>query len=509
MTRSPWGAFALEQTELDWAYMTEPQKHLNSRVLRQVNGRVLGGGSILNHGTWIRGAAAEYDQWAKNVDDERWSYRGMLPYFKRCENHFQPSDASGAHGYGGPISTYSVSASDPERTYGLREQVKTAFTELGVSLADDDDGSTHPGLSEMVENWKDGVRQPSNLAYNLDGVEVITEVLVQKVVTKSTPDGNIQATGIKLANGSEISATREVIVCTGAYRSPQLLMLSGIGPSNSLAAHKIPQVLSLEGVGMNLFDHISIWQWWHLRNPEAGLAMGHSSWKDRPAFKKGMPGDWVLSEAIPTESLSRTLTIDGHGTNHPLLDDVERVHFQTIVAYAPAGADKVGLKLPADGSYIATSTLNTVPTARGTVNIRSAIAEDSPVIDPNFVSTATDRASLRHGVRKVIRAMLGTKAGQDMVKEEVPPPGCTKLNMYTSDEELDQRIAQTAVNYKHASGTCAMGKVVDSECRVFGVKGLRIVDASILPNPTAGWPQACLYAVAEQAADMILGKSLR
>ncbi|KAL9050923.1 MAG: hypothetical protein Q9162_006350 [Coniocarpon cinnabarinum] len=191
---------------------------------------------------------------------------------------------------------------------------------------------------------------------------------------------------------------------------------------------------------------------------------------------------------------------------HPLFEDVERVHLNTIVAYVPAGADHVGLQLPMNGTYIATSTMNVFPTSRGTVTLRSTDPQHSPVINPNHLATEADKARLRFGVRKAMKIMLQTQSGQDTVQEEVSPPGLVPLTPDSTDAEINDRISRTAVNFKHASGTCAMGEVVDSECRVLGVRGLRVVDASILPNPTTGWPQACLYALAERAADMIVGQ---
>ncbi|KAL9050922.1 MAG: hypothetical protein Q9162_006349 [Coniocarpon cinnabarinum] len=258
LTKSPLGAFMLEQSDLDWFYKTEPQKGLHNRTIREINGRVLGGGSILNYGGWSRGDAAGYELWARNFNDERWSYSGLLPYFKRSEHYFDQSNKA-AHGYNGPHYVYSVSASDSQRKYPLREAMKRAFFEQGASFAIDD-GSTHLGLWEMVENWKDGNRQSCNIAYDLDGVDIITETLVHKVITSAPKTGDSQprAIGIKLVDGRVISASKDIILSSRTYRSPQLLILSSISLLEDLVAHGI-EVVSHLLVGKNLFDHMSVW----------------------------------------------------------------------------------------------------------------------------------------------------------------------------------------------------------------------------------------------------------
>lgn len=235
-------------------------------------------------GAWTRGDAKEYDRWADLVSDQRWSYSGLLPYFKRTENHFNPhgSDAE-QHGFDGPIYTSSVSSSG--RRYPLRETLRQAWCSTGLKV-NDDINSGHPqGVAELVTNWADGRRQLTSEVYPLDGVKVVTNALVRRVVL----DGSSQtATGVELADGRmySVSAGGEVIVSAGALRTPQILLLSGIGDSEQLSKHNIPELVHLPGVGRNFHDHLLVFRYWKLREPEKGIALG-SPLFGGPNYEKG------------------------------------------------------------------------------------------------------------------------------------------------------------------------------------------------------------------------------
>ena len=505
---TPMGGFALGRSELDWAYQTTPQLNTKDRQHYNPAGRTLGGGSVLNYGGWARGDASDYDDWARVVNDDRWSYKGMLPFFKKSEHHFDPNSDQQQHGFEGPMHYASVSASHPERLYPLREPILAAWGELGVAHNPDTNSGSITGISEIEENWHNGLRQPSHQAYPLDGVQILTETAVQRVLFSNGQEGKPVTVGVQLADSSTVSARKEVILSAGAHRTPQLLMLSGIGPAEELSKQNIPCVKDQVHVGKNMFDHFAHFQYWKLRNPSQGLALGNPLWKSS-AYFSGMPCDWAVKEPVPYDLLSPALRDDSTSAEEAsALQQPSRCHVETMVIYAPAAADHVGLQLPMDGTYISSSVMLLLPTSRGRISLASTSISDPPHIDPNYYSTAADRAALIYGTRRVLEALLDTKAGKEQIASEVVPPGMAELTSQSKDEEIDERIRAAGMSHAHASGTAAMGKVVDTDFKVYGVDGLRVVDASVFPVPIAAHPQATLYALAEQAADIILKRSV-
>lgn len=503
-TTAPMGCFALSHSELDWAYQTVPQSHTKNRAHYNAAGKTLGGGSTLNYGGWTRGDATDYDDWARVVGDARWSYQSLLPFFKKSEHHFDASSDPQQHGFEGPIHYVSVSGSDPERQYRLRKPVHAAWTELGVKHNPDTNNGCLAGISEIEENWHNGLRQPSHQAYGLKGVQILPETMVHRVLFSTNTEGKHAALGVELVGGSQISARKGVILSTGAHRTPQLLMLSGIGPADELSKHNIPLLANLSQVGQNMFDHFAFLQFWKLRNPSQGLAMGTPLWAS-PAYFKGMPCDWAVKEGIPTAILSTALRADSvSDVEAKALLQPKRCHLETMILYAPAGAEHVGLKLPMDGTHVSSSVMLLLPTSRGKISLASASATDPPIIDPNYYATSADHTALIYGTRRVMKAMLDTEGGTEFVASEVTPPGLPELNSQSADKEIDERIRSTGVAHAHASGTAAMGKVVGPDLRVLGVEGLWIADSSVFPVPIGGHPQATLYALAEQAANIIL-----
>ena len=497
-TRDLAGGFALAGTDLDYQYKTVPQPNTEQRVHSITAGKVLGGGSILNYGGWARGDAADYNQWAKAVGDHRWSYEGLLPYMKMSENHYKAKDCPEQRGSNGPLRVVSVLESDPKRKYGLRQPIRKAWEELGLRENPKADCGSLKGICTLLENWSDGQRQPSNLAYHLEKVKVVTGAIVQRVEFRGHQPPT--ATGVLLTDGRRIRARKEVILSAGTIKTPQILMLSGIGPADLLKRHDIPIVHHNEQVGKNYIDHFALFQIWKLRNPEKGLSMGTPLWNDR-AFFKGMPCDWAVNEGLPLHLLEPSLQSDaasGKNSDNSLLDP-DRCHIETMVVYSPMGAP-----VPLDGSYITTSVMLLVPTSRGSVSITSSSPNDAPNINPNYFDTEFDRRTLIYGTRRVAQALLGTSEGRAYVEAEDSPPGIPPLTTQSTDAEIEAKIRKMGQAHFHPAGTAAMGKVVDSELRVYGTEGLRVVDASVLPVAIGGHPQATMYGVAEQAAAMII-----
>jgi len=504
LTSSPLACFAAHHSDLDWAYSTTPQKHLDGRSCYASAGKALSGGSTTNYGTWTRGGAADYDLWAKVVDDPRWSYESLLPYFRKTESHYDQQVDHTQHGFNGPIHTASVSGSSPNRQYPLRDPLRTAWDKVGVKYISDANSGSPIGLAELVENWRDGKRQLASQAYDLSAVQVMTGTMVRRVLVEDRSDNKV-ATGVELADGQRILASKEVIVAAGAYRTPQVLMLSGIGPAAELKRHDISLLVDAPEVGRNFHDHFSLCQWWKLRHPEAGLAIGTPLWSD-PSYAKGLPCDWVVSEQALHELLEKALAIDGEVINdqHPLLQP-GLSHTESIIVYAPAGAPIAGVEVPMDGTHIGSAVLGMLPTSRGTITLASSDPLSPPVIDPNYYATEVDRVVMREGLRQVYRVLQETSEGRDIVAEETPPSGYAPLTLESTDSEIDSRVRRAGNTFYHPAGSAAMGKVVGADLRVYGVGGLRVVDASILPVPIAAHTQACVYAIAERAADMIMG----
>ncbi|KAI1395759.1 choline dehydrogenase [Hypoxylon fuscum] len=482
---------SLQGSEFDYVYQSEPVANTANRVHTLTSGKALGGGSILNYGGWLRADAANYDEWGEIVGDSRWTYEGFKPWLRKSE-HFHDSGADAdQHGFDGPMHVISTSASESgERKYLLREPVRKSWAELGISPNLQKKNGTVTGLTEMYENSRDGMRQPSHKVYPLDNVHVFTNTMVHRVIYSGKT-----ATGVELADGRKITTRKEVIICAGAYRTPQLLMLSGIGPSAALTEQGIPVVHESPQVGQNLHDHFVIYLAFRLRDPSLGYALGSASWQN-PALFKSLPWDWVVTEPLPRDIARK------HDSE---TEKQKRGLWEVIALYVPPGIPGI----PVDGTHIATSTMVLCPTSRGNVSIRSSTPNDPPRVQPNYFSAPLVRDILIHATRQTLKAMLTTGPMKTIVESETPPSGeglggLTALTADASDEEIEERIRRTGTQHHHSGGTAAMGKVVDAEGKVLGVKGLRVADASIVPIPLSGHPQATLYAMAEQIANMTI-----
>ena len=489
------------RTNLVSKYNTVPQAGLGHRSIINLAGNILSGSSAVNYGMWSRGDKADYQQWAKSAGDERWTYERMMPYFNRSEHHHDPDADSKVHGFDGPIHTVSG------RQYPLRDTVYNAFHAAGYQDNADANSGNPLGLAKITENWHKATRQPAGTAYPLKGIEVMTNTTVRKITLKDHPaTGNMLATGIELLSGRHIHARKEVIVSCGAHRTPQLLMLSGIGPEDELAKHGIHQLVNNHSVGHNLFDHLALGIAWKLKPSvqERGAALGHPEWINKTSNAEGMPMEWIVHSSVPPSALLPALQADGETLTAPkqlLLK--ERVHTMMLVAYGPMAMGP-NRSVPMDGSHISTVALLYQPTSRGSITLSSTNPEDPPVVDPAYYFTQADKVMLRSAVRNILR-VVETPAMQEVIECESPPEGYLSLTSKSTDFEIDTRIAGFGATIHHAAGTCAMGNVVDGQLKVKGVDGLRIVDASVFPAPVSGALQASVYAMAELASDLVLG----
>ncbi|KAF2173396.1 GMC oxidoreductase [Zasmidium cellare ATCC 36951] len=412
-------------------YETLPQKHLEGRRVALKTGRALGGGSAVNYGGWTRGDRSGYDEWADVVGDERWGYEALLPYFKRAETYPLPG-LEAQHGYDGPIKP-----SRGDRGYLLKEDVREAMLSTGVEVNEDANGGDIRGVARLVESWNRRRRTFAAGDYDLSKGEVLTGRTVARVVL----EGGV-ARGVVLGDGKRLEARTEVIISCGALRTPQVLMLSGIGPRSQLEKFGIEVIVDSPQVGENLHDHGMVSFWYKLRHPEQGLAIGSEKF-------------------IPFE--------------------------------AP----------PMDGSHITVSVIGIHATSRGSVSLASTDPDELPLIDPAYLATEHDRAVIRTGA-KIVAQMMESPAGQRISVGETPPGPFAPLTSKTSAREIDERARACMATTYHLAGSVAMGQVVDAECRVKGVKGLRVVDASIMPVSIGAHLQGSLYGIAERAAQMII-----
>ncbi|KAK7962721.1 uncharacterized protein PG986_003546 [Apiospora aurea] len=470
--------------DYDYAFQTEPVPGTADRVHTLNVGKVLGGAA-----SSTSAAGCVRMQPTTTTGPKR----GLKPWLRKTE-HFFSGNPDGAavtaddeqHGSDGPMHVYPVSVGESGiRKYPLREP-------LGVPSNPRRKNGRNTGLTEIPCTPLDDDGD--------NAVRIYTNTLVRRVIFSE--DGNVKATGVELADGRKIAARKEVTDCAGALRTPQLLMLSGVGPAATLEAHGIPVGRDAPGVGQNLHDQL---------RAVPGVLPARPLARDPKFSNSPLPWDWVVSQPLPAGI-----------TEEKRQDADERNTWEAITMYVlPIPG------IPIDGSHIATSTMLLRPTSRGAVTIRSGDPGDAPRIQPNHLSTALDRDTLVHAVRTTLKVMLETSAMKGIVAAESPPAVVGKigaaaesgegpegndngadlvpLTADTSPEALEDRIRRTGLAHAHPGGTAAMGKVVDTEGKVLGVRGLRVADASIVPIPLGGHPQATLYAMAEQLASFILG----
>ena len=468
----------LFQGSLDWNYRTVPQAGAADRNLYWPRGKVLGGSSSINAMIYIRGSRADYDGWAAG-GCAGWSYDDVLPYFKRAEDNER--GAGPYHGVGGPLRV-----EDPRDVSPVSQAFVDAAVAAGHTRNPDFNGAEQEGAGHYQLTQKRGRRVSAADAYlkparRRANLTVWTGALAHRVVIEKG-----RAVGVEVARGGALQtvrADREVLVCGGAINSPQLLMLSGIGPADALRAHRVEVVADRAGVGENLQDHLIVGVHYALREPVSLLnAEGLGSVARYLLFRRGM----LTSNVAETGLFVRTRA----GAAAPDL----QFHV------APALFENHGLTPATEHGFSLGPTL--VGTrSRGRITLQSADPTEHPAIDPQALADPADLATLVEGVR---------------VAREIAHAG--PLDRYRGDEikpgpESDRRadveryVRETCETLYHPVGTCRMGadaeSVVDLDLRVRGVDGLRVVDASVMPTVPNGNTNAPTLMVAEKAVDVI------
>ena len=473
----------------DWGYDTEPEESLGGRSAEALRGKVIGGSSSINVMAYVRGNRGDYDRWAQKGCGG-WSYADVLPYFKRCESWEEGGDDW--RGTEGPLGVVSSRSRDP-----LFDAWMEAGEESGFGVTPDYNGERQEGFGRSQWTIQGGRRCSAAVAFlrpamRRPNLTVRTEALATCVVL----DG-ARARGVAYLRGGRervAHAEREILLSGGVYNSPQLLMLSGIGPADHLRDMGIEVALDLPGVGQNLQDHLAV----QLMNARNGNGHFHGELRldrlavnlPRACFFGTGPATWLPNG------------MHGFVKTRPELA-VPDIQFLTRGAGLDARPWLPGIRPAAPDQYGMRPVL-LHPESAGKVRLRSSDPAAPVRIRPNFLTSRADLETLRAGV-KAGREVFAQPALGGYRKAEVEPgPGVR------TDAEIDSWIRQTAVTAHHPSCTCRMGidegAVLDAELRVRGADGLRVVDAAAMPDLVSGNINACVLMMAEKASDMIRGR---
>ena len=488
----PWGwGRILEKRLHDWMYFTEPEPRLDDRRIECARGKVIGGSSSINAMAYVRGNPGDYDRWTA-AGCTGWSYSEVLPYFRRQESW--EGGAGPYRGGGGPLGVGTARYRDP-----LIEACLEAGRSLQLPATDDYNGAQQEGLGRMQQTIRQGRRCSAAEAYlrpalGRRNLAVETGALALRIVIE-----NGRATGIEYARGGAVQtarAEREVILSGGVINSPQLLMLSGIGDPTALKEHGIEVTVERPGVGKNLQDHLSVLADYRRKAPGPFVAKMRL---DRAVMALAQAYCFGTGPAAETPS-----GWTGFVKSRP---DVALPDIQFLFRAVPGGAGPwlAPFKPPfADGFALRAVMLR--PESRGEIRLASDDPRETVRIQQNFLSTENDRRTIRDGL-KLVRRLCATPPLADFAQRELAPGPSVQ-----SDAELDAYIRATAATAHHPLGTCKMGPasdpmaVVDSQLRLYGIDGLRVVDASVMPDLVGGNINAPVIMIAEKAADLIRGR---
>jgi choline dehydrogenase len=485
--RAPGGLLPImHQGWFSWMYQTVPQAHADNRVMFSPRGKVIGGSSSINGMAYDRGHPQDYDLW-EELGNEGWSYQSLLPYFRRLERWEVGSSTH--HGTYGPVRITRP---------GLRHPLSIAFVkaaqQAGYAYNEDTQGEHREGAGPIDVTAADGRRYSASHSYlrpvlDRRNLEVVTGAQVTRVLFRDR-----RAIGVEFLRGGQrkqVLAQREILVSAGAIASPQLLLLSGIGNPDHLREHQIPVICALPGVGQNYRDHVAVSvkqtckvpvSLYNFFNP---LAAGKAALQYL-LFKRGPLAAPSMEAIAYLRALPESRVPD------------MKVHF--VMALYEA----MGRKIIRQHGFFAHIDL-LQPECAGELKLSSADPLAPPLIDPKILGSEHDMRLARGAIRAV-RGIFAQSALEPYAEAEIAPGAAVQ-----SDEELDRYIRASATPDIHTVGTCRMGSdgmaVVDSQLRVRGIEGLRVVDASVMPRVPSGNTNIPVMMVAEKAADLILGKT--
>ena len=480
-------SFPMNMETYDWGFSTEPEPHIGGRSLVTPRGKVLGGSSSINGMVYVRGHARDYDHWSESGAGG-WGFADVLPYFKRMENSHGGQE--GWRGTSGPLHIQRGKRDNP-----LFHAFVEAGQQAGFEITEDYNGEKQEGFGPMEQTIHNGRRWSAANAYLKPALKRPNVKLVKGLARKIVLEGK-RAVGVEIEAGrtfSTIRARREVIIAASSINSPKLLMLSGIGPAAHLKAHGIEVVADRPGVGQNLQDHLEVYIQQECTQPI-------TLYSKLNLFSKAKIGaEWLFFK-----------TGDG-ATNH--FESAAFVRSKAGVEYPDIQYHFLPVAIRYDGKAAAQShgfQAHVGPMrskSRGSVTLRSANPREKPVIRFNYMSHDDDWADFRHCVR-LTREIFGQAAFDAYRGAEIQPGASVQ-----TDDEIDNFIREHVESAFHPCGTCRMGAVddpfavVDPECRVIGVEGLRVADSSIFPRIPNGNLNGPSIMVGEKASDHILGRT--
>jgi choline dehydrogenase len=479
-------SFPMNMRRYDWGFESEPEPHLGGRVLATPRGKVIGGSSSINGMVYVRGHARDFDHWS-DEGAAGWAYADVLPYFKRMENSH--GGENGWRGHNGPLHVQRGPQKNP-----LYSAFVDAGRQAGFELTPDYNGAKQEGFGPMEQTIHKGRRWSVANAYLRPALKRRNVSLVNGFARRVVIE-NQRATGVEIEARGKIQvvkARREVVLAASSINSPKLLMLSGIGPADHLRQNGIAVVADRPGVGQNLQDHMELYIQQESLQPITlysklnlwSKALIGAEWL---FFKSGLGASNHFEAAAFLRSAA--------GVEYP---DIQYHFIPVAIRYDGKAAAK------AHGFQAHVGPMRSK--SRGAVTLRSADPREKPLIHFNYMSHPDDWSDFRHCIR-LTREIFGQEAFDPYRGREISPGAAVQ-----SDDELDDFIREHAESAYHPCGTCRMGRaddpmsVVDPQCRVIGVQGLRVADSSIFPRITNGNLNAPSIMVGEKASDHILGR---
>lgn len=486
--------YCIDNPRTDWLFRTEADAGLNGRSLIYPRGKVLGGCSSINGMIYMRGQQHDYDRWADVTGDDRWRWDQVLPLFLRSEDHH--GGANDFHGAGGEWRV------EKQRLrWDILDAFREAARQTGIPNTEDFNRGDNEGCGYFEVNQKSGIRWNTAKAFlrpasRRGNLTIMTGCHVEKLKIVQDEQG-VRCTGVEFTGGGQAwsaTSTRETLLCAGAIGSPQILQLSGIGPASLLQQHGIRPVVDVPGVGDNLQDHLQIRMVFKVKGAKTLNTLANS-WHGK--LRIGM--QYLFNRSGPMAMAPSQL---GAFTR----SDPSQASANIQYHVQPLSLDRFGEPLHSFPAFTA-SVCNLRPTSRGHVRISSGDAYAAPRITPNYLSTPEDRKVAADSLR-LTRRIAAAPALRPFAPEEFKPGA-----HFSSDDELAKAAGDIATTIFHPVGTCKMGRdgdpmaVVDSELRVRGVEGLRVVDASVMPFITSGNCNSPTIMIADRAAELIRARS--
>ncbi len=481
--------FTIGNPRTDWCYEIEPDPGLNGRTIGYARGKVLGGCSSINAMIYMRGQRSDYDYWAQ-LGNRGWSWDEVLPVFRKSEDYQHGADAF--HGAGGELRV-----EERRVNWEILDAWREAAEECGIPKIEEFNRGDNFGNAYFQVNQRRGVRWSGTKAFlrpalSRPNLTVITEATVHRLVIDDSA-GSKRASGVVARLGRDglqtLKARREILLSAGSIGSPQILQLSGIGPSDLLQAHGIAVAHALPGVGENLQDHLQIRTVYKVENTVT-LNQRYASLLGKAA----MGLEYFLFKTGP-------LTMPPSQLGAFARSDPEQASANIEWHVQPLSLDKFGDPLHPFNA-ITPSVCNLRPSSRGHVRIRSTDPDQAPAIAPNYLSTEADRQVALDGLRFTRRIMAAKALERFNPREWKPGPELQ------SDEALLKAAGDLGTTIFHPVGTCRMGRdplaVVNDRLSVHGVDGLRVIDASVMPQITSGNTNAPTVMIAEKAAEFVL-----